>query len=225
MALGLIAGIASGASSLFGAFSAGKRRREARRKEQDAQRRISYLENNRQNIINPYEDVRDLSSMVTNPFDNLTVATRAAEFQASETDTALATTLDTLRRTGQSAGGATALAQMAARSKENIAANIEQQEAQNARLRAQGEARMQQLQMSEKARVQAAQAAGKQFMFGAQETREMQQLNRAAGMQEQAMAQYANATTMMDRSIGGLFGAASGIAYGAFSGAFNKELE
>ena len=62
--------------------------------------------------------------MITNPFANLQVATKAAEFAASEKDISLATTLDTLRATGAGAGGATALAQAAARSKAGIAAGI-----------------------------------------------------------------------------------------------------
>ena len=48
------------------------------------------------------------------------VATAAAEMKAREQDLSLATTLDTLRATGASAGGATALAQAASRSKANI---------------------------------------------------------------------------------------------------------
>ena len=44
-------------------------------------------------------------------------ATKAAEIQIEESDIALANTLDTLRATGASAGGATALAQAALRSK------------------------------------------------------------------------------------------------------------
>ena len=58
-------------------------------------------------------------------------------------DIALANTLDTLQSTGASAGGATALAQAARASKKDVAANIQQQEAQNEKLRAQGEESLQ----------------------------------------------------------------------------------
>ena len=53
---------------------------------------------------------------------------------------ALANTLDNLRQTG--AGGATALAQAALQSKRGVSANIQQQEAQNQRLQAQGQQRV-----------------------------------------------------------------------------------
>ena len=72
---------------------------------------------------------KDLSGMVSNPYANLGVATQAAEIQIEEADIALANTLDTLRATGASAGGATALAQAALQSKKGVSANIEQQEA------------------------------------------------------------------------------------------------
>jgi hypothetical protein len=122
--------------------------------------------------------VSDLSGMITNPFQNLQVATQAAEMQAAETDISLAGTLDVLRQTGAGAGGATALAQAASRAKQGISASIEQQEAQNARLRAQGEQQAQQMRMDEAQRLQQADVAGQQFMFGAREEREMQRLNR-----------------------------------------------
>ena len=55
--------------------------------------------------------------MASNPYANLGVATQAAEMQAEEADIALANTLDTIRSSGASAGGATALAQAALKSK------------------------------------------------------------------------------------------------------------
>ena len=60
---------------------------------------------------------KDLSGQMSNPFGNLGVATQAAEIQMEQSDIALANTLDTLRSTGASAGGATALAQAALQSK------------------------------------------------------------------------------------------------------------
>ena len=62
-----------------------------------------------------------------------------------ESDIALANTLDTLRATGSSAGGATALAQAALKSKKGVSASIEAQEAQNEKLKAQGEQQMEQI--------------------------------------------------------------------------------
>ena len=140
--------------------------------------------------------------------DNLGVATQAARNQSEQADISLANTLDTIRATGASAGGATALAQAALQSKRGVSASIEQQEAQNEKLRAQGEVQLQQQKMSEAQRLQQADVSGKQFVFGAQETREMQQLDRVSAQlsgsearQAQANADKAGAWTS---AIGGI---------------------
>jgi hypothetical protein len=136
---------------------------------------------------------------------------------------ALANTLDTLAATGASAGGATALAQAALASKKGVAASIEQQEAQNEKLRAQGEQQLQQMKISEQQRlqsiaisegqrVQQAEAAGKQFMFQAEEQRISQDINRAAGLQDRAMAQEAAANEASAAAIGGMIGGIGSIA-------------
>lgn len=197
----------STAGAAKSAIDAGKAKKAAR----STQRRIELAEQSRQEVINPYEGVSDLSSMVTNPFANLQVATQAAEMQARETDISLASTLDTLRATGAGAGGATALAQAAARSKQGVSASIEQQEAQNARLRAQGEQQAQQIRMQEAVRLQQADVAGQQFVFGQQEQREMQQLNRLAGLQANYQQQQAVANASFASSLGSMATAIGGI--------------
>ena len=212
--------IGAGVSLIGGLIGAGKARKQARAMAKQAKDLNDRIEGfNRQKVINPYANVKDLSSMVSNPFENLQVATEAAEMKAREQDLSLATTLDTLRATGAGAGGATALAQAASRSKANIAASIEQQEAQNSRLRAQGESQMQQLQMREAARVQTAEAQGKAFMFSAQEKREMAELNRLAALQQNAAGQAAQlrgqASAMTGQalgSVGNILGAMGGMA-------------
>ena len=65
-----------------------------------------------------------METPIYNPYENLSVATQANQIKMEETDKALANTLDTLRAQGASAGGATALAQAALRSKAGIAADI-----------------------------------------------------------------------------------------------------
>ena len=50
-----------------------------------------------------------------------------------------------------------------------------------------------QMEMSEEARVQNAQAAGAQFMFGTQETRDMATLDRMSGQESQYRQDMANA--------------------------------
>ncbi len=200
--------------SLFGGFGARKRARRAAEERRRYEAELRGLEASRQAIINPYENVKDLSSMITNPFANLQVATKAAEFAASEKDISLATTLDTLRATGAGAGGATALAQAAARSKAGIAAGIEKQEAMNTRLRAQGEQKMQQIQMQEAIRLQSADVAGQRFQFGIREGREMQQLERAQAKVEGAAQRAAAYRSQQQSMFGDALGAFTGLAIG-----------
>ena len=88
-----------------------------------------------------------METPIYNPYDNLSVANQANQIKMEETDKALANTLDTLRAQGASAGGATALAQAALRSKAGIAADIEKQEVGNERLKAQGEIMVQNAEM------------------------------------------------------------------------------
>lgn len=186
----------SGAVGLLGAGAAQRRAREDRKRaEQEANRlkgELNTLENSRQPIINPYENVTDTSGNLANTYANLGVATEAAQFQAEQADISLANTLDTLRATGASAGGATALAQAALQSKKQVSASIQLQEAQNQKLYAQGEERLNQMKMQEEQRLQSADVMGKQFMFGAQEQREVAKLNRVAGMLDNAQQDLRN---------------------------------
>ena len=235
------AAIAAGTSvisGVVGAISSSKRAKEAGRKANRAQSRVQTIERNRQAVINPYENVTDLSGMAkdvsgmaSNPYANLSVATQAADMQAEEADMALANTLDTLRATGSSAGGATALAQAALQSKKGISANIEQQEVNNDKLRAQGESqleaikmseaqRMQMVNMSEGQRMQAADAQGKAYMFEAQDQRDATDLARYSALQQNAQMQQtqSKADTMgaVTGSIGSLGKAVGGMNLGDF---------
>lgn len=211
---------------LFGGGAAKRRERAAKAEKDRLQRKLTNLENNRQDIINPYEGASDLSSLaadlsnqMSNPFANLSVATQAAEMEIEQADISLANTLDTIRATGASAGGATALAQAALSSKKGVSASIEKQESQNEKLRAQGEQaleqqriaeqrRLQGIQIGEGQRMQGLDAAGQQFMFGAQESRELQQLNRVSaqlgGAQAQQMQASADQTGAYTSMVGGL---------------------
>ena len=144
---------------------------EYEEQQRQAMDRLNAIRDTRQEIIDPSSAVKDLSGDFYNPYSNLGVATKAAEMQMEQTDIALANTLDTLRATGSGAGGATALAQAALQSKNQVAASIQQQEADNAKLKAQGDSQLQQMKASEQQRVQAAKAAGMEFMFSAQEDR------------------------------------------------------
>ena len=203
---------------LIGGAKARKAKRAAARKLKKLNAKMANLEANRQEIINPYEDSTNLSSMMSNPMANLSVATQAAEIQMEETDQALANTLDTIRQTGGGAGSATALAQAALKSKQGIAAGIEAQEKSNEMSKQQGEQRLQDKKIAEEQRMQGLDAAGKQFVFGQREQREMQQLNRTQSQIDnmqgiQARAE-ADQTAALTGAISGVAGAASSY-YGA----------
>ena len=232
----IIGGALSVAGGLFGSSAAKKRERAAARERARLQSKLNTLESNRQAIINPYEGVTNLSDLATNlssqmsnPFANLSVATGAAEIKIEEADLALANTLDTIRATGGGAGGATALAQAALRSKKGVAASIEMQEKQNEDKRAAGEQqlqdkklaeerRMQGIAMSEGQRMQGADVAGKQFVFGQRESREMQQLDRTAAMLGASRQAEAQAGSDKTGAMTGMFGSLAGIAGAAFGG-------
>ena len=235
----MVAGaILSGAGKIIGGIFGSGRARRARRRAEAEKRRLTgelkSLENGRQKVINPYSNTKDLSSLAKDlsgklsyPYANLSVATGASKMQAEEADIALANTLDTLRSSGASAGGATALAQAALQSKKGVAANIEQQEASNEKMRAQGEQylqqaeigeqrRLQQIQISEGQRTQQADAAGRSFKFNAQERRKDAQINFTRGQINQqtqrAQQAYDQGTQAITGAITGGFGALGDIA-------------
>ena len=150
MAIGaIIGGVAQIAGGIIGGAKARRAARRARKKLKQMNAKMAQLEANRQEIINPYEGAENLSDMMSNPMANLGVATQATEMQIEQTDQALANTLDTLRETGGGAGSATALAQAALQSKQNVAAGIEQQEKANEDKRAAGEQRLQDAKIAE----------------------------------------------------------------------------
>jgi hypothetical protein len=223
---GIITGGLNILGGIFGASAASKRAKAAAREKAALTRKLEYLENNRQEITNPYANAENLSGMIQNPFESLGVATQAAEMQAEQADIALANTLDAVRSTGASAGGATALAQAALESKKGISASIEAQEAHNEKLRASGEQQAQQLKMQENIRMQSLDAAGKQFVFGQQEAREMQQLDRVsnqlAGSEARQMQAQADRTGAIMGAVGGVTSVVGNMySAGAFQGKGN----
>ena len=214
LASAIIGGAASIAGGIIGASAAKDRERAARKERLKLQSKLEDLENNRQDIINPYAGVSDLSSMISNPFANLSVATGAAEMQIEEADVSLANTLDTMRATGAGAGGATALAQAALRSKKGVSASIEAQEKTNQDKMAAGEQALQQQKMAEAQRIQQSDVAGEQFMFSTREGRELEQLDRTAAMLGAAKQAEAQAQSDRTGAITGAVGSLTQMAGG-----------
>ena len=238
-----MAAIAAGAAlsiggSIMGGMGARKAARAAARQAAAARRQIQSLENNRQSVINPYSNMssitglaEDLSSRMSNPFANLSVATQAAEMQAEEADISLANTLDTMLATGAGAGGATALAQEALRSKKGISASIETQEAANEKLKAEGEQklnerqiaeaqRMQDIGMQDELRLQSAESQGRAYQFESQEQRDENKMARLSGVASQASAQAASAAAGANSAWGGVASMGGQLLSGGLSKAF-----
>ena len=213
-------------SGILGASAAKRAKRKAQKEAKRLSRKLDFLENNRQAIINPYDNQQNLSGMVTdrsgqmtNAYANLSVATQAAEMQIEQADISLANTLDTLMATGSGAGGATALAQAAKQSKKEVSASIEQQEAQNEKLRAQGEESLEQrriaeqsriegIQMSEAQRMQSVESQGRLFEYSEKDKREQAKIDRTSAELDNArmMASQAAAdqTSALTGAIGGI---------------------
>jgi len=229
------------ASGLFGMGSAKKARRAAAAEKRKQEAKLASLEKNRQAVINPFSGTKDLSSMaqdlsgnLSNPYASLGVSTQAAEIEIEEADIALANTLDTLRATGASAGGATALAQAALQSKKGVSASIESQEAANEKLRAQGQQQLEQMKLAEQQRIQTVQigegqrvqqadAQGKMFTFNAQETREVSKINRVAGLADRAANQEAQARADGNAALTGMIGGLGSLASAGISAGATKD--
>ena len=186
--------------AIFSAINAGKARKAQGRANDALNQAIA----DRPDIINPYENVTDLSGMISNPFANLQVATGAAEFQAEQADMSLANVLDQQRALGGGASSATAIAQAAVQSKRNVADSIQQQEAQNARLRAQGEQQAQGRRLAEAQRLQQADILGRTFQFQAEESRSIADIARQAGLAQQFGQQRMDALSGMGANTAGV---------------------
>ena len=218
----MVTAIAGAAVSAIGGlvqgFGARKAARRAQRRARKLQRDLNRLEANRQEIIDPSRNIVDRSGLISNTMGNLQVSTQAAEFQAEEADLSLASTLDTLRATGAGSGGATALAQAALRSKAGISATIEQQEVQNARLRAQGAQQAQAARLAEGGRVDQARMRGDEFQFAVRENREQMKIDRTAGLLDQQRARAASLRAQASQGFGQALGAIGGAFAGGLAG-------
>ena len=217
LAAAVIGGAASAIGGLIGAAAARKAKRRAARRVRKLNAKLENLEENRQEIINPYDNVESLADNMSNPFTQLGVATQATAMQVEQTDIALANSLDQLRQTGGGAGGATALAQAALQSKKGVAADIESQEKANDDKRIQGEATLQRQQIAEEKRMQEVDVMGQKFVYNETEEREQQQLDRVSGQLAQAQGQQAQAAKDQTAAITGAIGSMAGVAGSYFS--------
>ena len=167
-----VTGMAVGAGmGVLTAMKASNDEEEAERKRIEQEEILKGLQDSRQPVINPMAGL-------TNEAEKVGVATQAARFQAEEADMALANTLDTIMATGGGAGGATALAQMALRSKQGISADIQQQELQNAK-------NVANVQLAINSQI----AEGEKYAWENREDREIAELDRTQNLADKYEAQ------------------------------------
>ena len=202
-AMAVIGGVGMAAS----AIGAGIEAKNAREEKELLDGQMNTLRDSMPTPINPYEGIE-----FTNEYANLGVATGAAEFQAEQADISLANTLDAMKAAGYGGGGATALARMAAQSKKQVAISLEQQEMANNKLRAQGAMEAQKLNNQ-------AIAAGRQYLYEAQDKTWEREADRLQGQIDQERAAEAQYTGDMWGAIGGfgssMLGAAGNIPSGS----------
>lgn len=130
----IIGGAAQAVGSIVG--SRGRKREQKAAQAEFNQAKESYQNFNFQNQYAGLE----------NTAEDLTVNQQASNFQAQQTDQALAGGLDAIVASGGGGGGAQAIANAALQSKQSISADIAGQESQNQQARAQQAARNQQLE-------------------------------------------------------------------------------
>lgn len=182
---------------------------------------VTDIMNNRADVYDGSDKIRAMKDLVSNPYANLGVATQAAEMQAEQTDLALANTLDTVQATGMGAGGATALAMAAAQSKKGISASIEQQEAQNEKLRAQGETQKQQALIN----IESQAIAAEERAAAGEDARVQAELDRAYGEVDFLRSRQLGLQDAGDAALmAGISGTTSALGSGlSAGGAFTKD--
>ena len=176
---------------------------------------ITKILDSREDVYDASGKIRDMKSMVVNPYANLGVATQAAEMQVEQSDLALANTLDTIAQSGLGGGGATALAQAASRSKRGVSASIEQQEAQNQKLRAQGEQQKSQALMN----IESQAISAEERAAAGEDARVQAQLDRAYGESDFLRSRQMGLEDAGDAALmAGVSGSASALTAGLAPG-------
>lgn len=195
---GLLAAAAiSGGSKIIGSLiGGGKRRREAKAAQAELNARKAAFENFQ--FTNAYAGLENVA-------EDLTINQDAAQFQAQQTDAALAQAMQAAVASGGAPGGAQAIAQAALQSKRGISADIARQEQANQMARVNQEAKLQQLA-----------AQGEEDLQSQQFLQQGELLNMAAGRKAAADAARARSTQML---VGGIGEIAGGVASGFGGGA------
>lgn len=195
----IIGGTAQVVGSLIGG---GARRREQRSARAEFQQQKSAFENTQ--FSNEFAGLNNFA-------EDLTINQQASQFQAQQTDAALAQGLDAIVAGGGGGGGAQAIAAAALQSKQGISANIAQQEASNQAARAQ-----------EAARLQTLEARGADDLQLRQYSQKQQLMGMAKGRLDAANAAREQATQGLIGGLGQIAGGVANIATGGMSGMATK---
>lgn len=185
--LAAIGALVGGGTKIIGSLiGGGKRRREQRRAQAEYDQQKAAFQDFQ--FTNEYRGME-------NVFEDATINQQATQFQAQQTDQALAQALQTATMTGGAAGGAQAIAQAALQSKQGIAADIARQEQAN-----------QAATLSQEAALQTATAQADMAIQDKQYGQTQQLLNMAAGRKNAADAARARATQQLVSGIGTVAG-------------------
>ena len=193
----IIGGAASVVGSLVGG---GKRRREQREAQTQNRQDLNDVRNFQ--FTNAYKGLE-------NTAEDLTVNQQASNFQAQQTDQALAQALDASVASGGGGGGATALANAALGAKQGISNQLAGQEQANAALRQQ-----------EASNLQAAEAQGEQDLQSQQYEQAGTNLE-LSGQRLQSANDARSAAT--NQLVGGLGKIVGGVATGGLAGKFGGD--
>lgn len=195
MTAAAIGGLVSGGSKIIGSLiGGGKRRREAK---------AAAAEFNAQKQAFQNFQFKNTYAGLENVAEDLTINQDASQFQAQQTDAALAQAMQAAVVSGGAAGGAQAIAQAALQSKRGISADIARQEQANQAARVNQEAKLQELK-----------ATGEMDIQSQKYLQQGELLNMAGARKGAADAARAQATQML---VGGIGEVGSSLA-GAFGG-------
>lgn len=188
MTAAAIGAAVSGGSKIIGSLiGGGKRKREQKAAEAElAQQKQAFMDFQ---FTNPYTGLENVA-------EDLTVNQDAAQFQAQQSDAALAQSMQAAVASGGAAGGAQAIAQAALQSKRGVAADIARQEQAN-----------QAAQVNQAAKLQQLEAQGEEDMQSQQYIQQGELLNMASGRKFAADQARAQATKMLIGGIGEVGGA------------------
>ena len=197
----IIGGAAQIAGSLVGG---GARRREQRAANAEFASEKEAFQT--QTFTNQYAGLENVA-------EDLTVNQQASQFQAQQTDAALAQSMQAAIASGGAPGGAQAIAQAALASKAGISADLARQEQKN-----------QAMAINQAAKLQSMEAQGADQLQVREYQKQQQLLNMASGRKNAADAARAQATQALVGGIGSVVGGlATGGAFGGGVADFAQE--